>query len=52
MMRLQVLIASRISPSRLAAVAKAARLHDWVRSILHEDPDTLTRFDQEYAKMH
>ena len=51
MMRRQVLLAWRIKPSRLAAVAKATHLHEWVRSILDADPEARTRFDQELAKM-
>ena len=51
MLRQQVLIAWRISPSRLAAVAKAARLHEWIRSVLDADSEALTRYDQEFAKM-
>lgn len=41
----QVILGWRISPARLAKTAKAAKLQEWVRSVLSSDSEELERFD-------
>lgn len=45
LLRRQVSLGWRISPTRLVKTAKAARLEDWVRGVLSSDPEALEGFD-------